>query len=313
MQTDWTALSQPTMIIAKLPITAIVAVRNEERNISRCLCSLSRAEAIYVIESSSKDTTTSIAANLGACIVQFCYAGGYPKKRQWALDTLNIATPWVMFLDADEVVPDALWDEISTAIASARCDAFLVTKGFHFMGRRFRFGGFSHSAVILFRRGLARFERLLANSPLSQDMEVHERIIVDGCVGHLRTPLIHEDFKGLEAYVDRHNTYSTWEALLRQQYWSTGAWGSDTVKPRLFGNSQEQRRWLKRLALRAPFEPQLWFLYHYFIRLGFLEGRPGLIASRLRANYVADVHAKAYELQKRPSVAEGDAARGQTL
>ena len=144
-------------------------------------------------------------------------------------------------------------------------------------------------------------------------MEVHERLIVDGSVGHLRTPLIHEDFKGLEAYIDRHNRYSGWEALLRQQYCATSAWGADTVKARLFGNSQEQRRWLKALAVRAPFEPQLWFLYHYFLRLAFLEGRPGLIASRMRTNYIADVHAKLYELKKAVSVAEGDAARAQLL
>ena len=311
MQANWAARNQPAMMTETLPITAIIAARNEERNISRCLCSLTRAQATYVIDSGSHDATPAIAADLGADVVQFRYLGGYPKKRQWALDTLNITTPWVIFLDADEAVPDALWEEIAAGIKSPSCDAFLVTKGFHFLGRRFRFGGFSFSAVILFRRGRGRFEQLLRDPPLSQDMEVHERLIVDGHVGRLRTPLIHEDFKGLDAYIDRHNRYSSWEALLRQQYCSTGAWGADTVKAHLFGNPQEQRRWLKALALRVPFEPQLWFLYHYFLRLAFLEGRPGLIASRVRANYIADVHAKLYELKKAASVAEGGAGRRQ--
>jgi glycosyltransferase involved in cell wall biosynthesis len=282
----------------QLPITIIIAARNEAANLARCLRAVTRAQETYVIDSDSQDDTTAIASRSGAKVVQFRYRGGYPKKRQWALDTLHITTPWVMFVDADEIIPETLWDEIADAIASSDCAAFLITKGFHFLGRRFRFGGFSHSAILLFRFGSARFERTLMNPPLAQDMEVHERLIVEGRVGRLRTPLIHEDFKGLNAYVDRHNRYSTWEAMLRHQYRSTGAWGADAVKARLFGNAQEQRRWLKNLALRVPFEPQLWFLYHYVLRLGVLEGRPGLIASRLRGNYIADVHAKLFELEK---------------
>ena len=153
------------MMAATLPVTVIIAARNEERNISRCLCSLARAQATYVIDSGSHDATPAMAANLGADVVQFHYRGGYPKKRQWALDTLYITTPWVMLLDADEVVPHELWEEITAGIGSTSCNAFLVTKGFHFLGRRFRFGGFSHSAVILFRRGCARFEQLLRDPP----------------------------------------------------------------------------------------------------------------------------------------------------
>jgi hypothetical protein len=65
------------------------------------------------------------------------------------------------------------------------------------------------------------------------------------------------------------------------------------------GDAQERRRFLKALAIRIPFEPQLWFLYHYIFRLGFLEGRPGLIASQVRANYITQVRGKMYELQLR--------------
>ena len=95
--------------------------------------------------------------------------------------------------------------------------AYLITKGFHFLGQRFRHGGFSHAAVLLFRRGAARFEHLLDEPADALDMEVHERLLVDGAIGRLATPLVHEDFKGLEAYIDRHNRYSTWEAKVRFQ------------------------------------------------------------------------------------------------
>src|SRR5437899_6032700 len=102
------------------------------------------------------------------------------------MDTVSINDPWVLLVDADEIVPDDLWTEIASAIAQPSApDPFLITKGFHFLGRRFRFGGFSHSAVLLFRRGRARFERLTDDTGSGQDMEVHERLIVDGRVGRL--------------------------------------------------------------------------------------------------------------------------------
>ncbi len=282
---------------APLPITVLIAAKNEEANLARCLASLGPAARLILLDSHSTDRGPEIARDRGCEVVQFDYAGGYPKKRQWALETLEIVTDWVLLLDADETVPDALWSELEQAIGRPDSpDAFLITKGFHFLGRRFRFGGFSHSAVLLFRRGKARFEELLQDPANAQDMEVHERLIVDGDVGRLRTPLIHEDFKGLKAYLDRHNQYSTWEARLRSRYLHDGRYGQSTIRPRLFGNTQERRRFLKLIAVRVPGEPLWWFLYHYLLRLGFLEGRPGLIASHIRASYIAQARAKCFEL-----------------
>jgi glycosyltransferase involved in cell wall biosynthesis len=278
-------------------VTVLVATKNEAVNLPRCLAALAPAARVVLLDSHSADGTPAIAAAHGAEVVQFDYRGGYPKKRQWALDHLPIATPWVLLLDADEVVPPALWDEIAGVVGGpASKDAYLVAKGFHFLGRRFRHGGFSFVAVLLFRRGRARFERLVEDEATGMDMEVHERVVVDGTLGRLATPLIHEDFKGLEAYLDRHNRYSTWEAKLRHRFLATGTYGEQAIAPRLFGNAQERRRFAKRIAVRMPFEPQLWFLYHYVLRLGCLEGRPGLIACQIRASYIAQVRAKVYEL-----------------
>ena len=281
-------------------ITVLIAAKNEAVNLPKCLAALAgRVRRVVVLDSHSTDATADIARLHGAEVVQFDYRGGYPKKRQWALDTLAVDTEWVLLLDADEVVPPELWAEIEAAIARPDAPpAFLVTKGFHFLGKRFRFGGFSFAAVLLFRRGKARFERLIEDSAGGLDMEVHERVIVDGAVGRLQTPLIHDDFKSLEAYIDRHNKYSTWEAAVRHRFLTTGRYGESAVTPRLFGNAQERRRWLKKLAVRVPFEPWLWFAYHYWFRLGVLEGWRGLIACRLRAQYIADVRAKLYELAR---------------
>lgn len=281
----------------KLPVTVLIAAKNEQINISRCLAALSPAKRIVVVDSQSQDATETIARKAGVEVVQFHYQGGYPKKRQWALDTLHIDTPWILLIDADEAVPEILWDEIAEAITSPDGAAgYLITKRFHFLGRPFRFGGFSHSAVLLFLKGTARFERIADEPANSLDMEVHERLIIKGTIGRLRAPLIHEDFKGLEAYIDRHNKYSTWEAKVRHFFFEKGRWGENTISPAFWGNTQERRRFLKMIVVRAPFEPVLWFLYHYMVRLGFLEGRPGLIASQIRAHYIAQVRAKLYEL-----------------
>ncbi|HEX4413385.1 MAG TPA: glycosyltransferase family 2 protein, partial [Lacipirellulaceae bacterium] len=202
-----------------LPITVLIAAKDERANIETCLDSLSSMSRIVLLDSHSQDGTAEIAQQRGIEVVQFDYSGGYPKKRQWALDQVPISTPWVLLLDADESLTPALVKEIAMAIESnAASDAYLICKGFHFLHRKFRFGGFSHSAVLLFKTGKARFECLLEDDPNALDMEVHERLIVDDTIGTLRNPLIHRDYKGLEAYVDRHNKYSTWEARVRARY-----------------------------------------------------------------------------------------------
>jgi glycosyltransferase involved in cell wall biosynthesis len=284
----------------QLAVTVLLAVKNEQANLPKCLASLASAERVILLDSQSQDRTNEIATSYGAEVVQFHYSGGYPKKRQWALNELSISTEWVLLLDADEVVPRQLWEDIARSISKTDAPAaFFITKGFHFLGRRFRFGGFSHSAVLLFRRGKAEFEQLDSTVTTVHDMEVHERMIVDGLVGVISTPLIHEDFKGLTAYIDRHNQYSSWEAGVRFSNLSRRRYGEKTITPRLFGNVQERRRFLKRIAVRIPCEPALWFFYHFVLRLGFLEGKRGLIAAQIRASYISQARAKLYELELR--------------
>lgn len=278
-----------------LPVTVILAVRNEAANLPRCLQAIKAMDRVVVVDSGSTDGTSEIAEKFGAEVWQFEYGSGYPKKRQWALDNVGITSPWVLLLDADEVIPSELLAEIQAAVQAPNAkDGYLIRKGFHFLGRRFRHGGFSHPAVLLFKTGSAHFEHLLDDNPGGLDMEVHERVVVNGSVGQLKTALIHEDFKGMHAYLARHNQYSDWEAAVRKRYFFDGDWGTSTISAKLFGNSQERRRFLKQLVCRLPFEHWIWFLNHYVFRLGFLEGRAGLIACRIRSQYISDVHAKLF-------------------
>jgi glycosyltransferase involved in cell wall biosynthesis len=284
--------------MSPLPVTVLIAAKNEALNLQRCLASFAWAERVVVIDSQSHDETAEIAARMGAEVVQFYYPGGYPKKRQWALDHVSVDTPWILFADADESIPPQLSAEIAGIVNSLDArDAYFIRKGFHFLGRKFRFGGFSHSAILLFKTGKVRFEHLIDDPAEGLDMEVHERLIVDGKIGSLQTPLIHQDEKGLEAYIDRHNKYSTWEARVRLQLLDGQAAATHSIRASAFGNLQERRRFLKGIAIRTPGEPILWFLYHYIFRLGVLEGGPGFIASRLRAQYISQARAKVYELK----------------
>jgi len=275
-----------------LDITVLIAARNEAANMASCLDSLVPVRRILVVDSQSRDATAELSVARGAEVVQFVWNGQYPRKRQWALDQLHINTGWVMLLDADESVPPLLWDEVSAVLQSQTSkQAYLAEKGFNFMGRRMRFGGFSHRAVFLFRTGSARFENLLPDSGEKLDMEVHERLVVDGAVGQFCHPLCHRDAKGLSAYVDRHNAYSSWEAELRYRYQTTGRYGETAIQPRWNGNAQERRRFLKLLAVRLPLESWCWFVYHFIFRGGCLEGRRGLIASQVRRAYIEQVRA----------------------
>lgn len=285
----------------RLPVTALVAVRNEAANLPACLRALAPAARVVVLDSHSTDGTPDIARSAGAEVVQFDYAGGYPKKRQWALERVAVDTPWILFVDADEEVPPPLWNEIARELARPDAAAgYLAVKQFHFLGRRLRFGGFSHAAVLLIRTGRARFERLLEDPADGLDMEVHERVIVDGPVARLRTALVHNDRKGLDAYRARHARYADWESRLRHAALSTGRYGAEAVEPRLWGNAQERRRFLKRLAMRMPGEPAWWFAYHYLLRLGFLEGRAGWLASLIRMQYIRDVRRRVRLLAEAP-------------
>src|ERR1700730_11526527 len=95
-----------------LPVSVIVPVRNEGRNLRRCLESLCGAGDVYVIDSQSSDDSVEIAREFGAQVIQFHYHGGWPKKRQWALDMLPLRYEWVLLLDADESLTPALFFEI---------------------------------------------------------------------------------------------------------------------------------------------------------------------------------------------------------
>ena len=286
-----TAVSPPC-----LPISVIVATRNEARNLPRCLDSLRGVGEVYVIDSNSSDETAEIARLRGAKVVQFHYHGGWPKKRQWALDTLPLAYEWVFLVDADEVLTPELAEEIRRAIQTLNCNGFYVALQMIFLGRALRHSDAKFFKLSLFRRGKGRFECRLRNQATSMcDMEVHEHVMVDGPTAKLKNPLRHHNVDSLARYIEKHNEYSNWEAGVWQQAQRRDQ--LPELSPSLFGSQAQRRRWLKKKFFAVPGAPVLLFLYKYVFRLGFLDGLPGLIYCVFQSTQLFHVKAKIYELR----------------
>lgn len=285
--------------ICSLPVTVIVATRNEAHNLPRCLDALRNFGEVYVIDSHSTDATCEIAEAHGAKVVQFDYRGGWPKKRQWALDTLPLAYHWVLLLDADEVMTPPLEAEIAKAIARPNYDGYRIALRMHFLGRQLRHSDASFWKLSLFRRGKARYECRLKDQDTSMaDMEVHEHVVCDGPTGRLTNPLVHRNVESLFRYIQKHNEYSNWEAKV---WLNRNAEAGAELQPAFWGTQAQRRRWLRRTFLMVPGFPALFFAYKYIFRFGFLDGMPGLIYCCLQSVQFLQIKAKIYELQARES------------
>jgi glycosyltransferase involved in cell wall biosynthesis len=288
--------SQPEAAALKalLPVSVIVAARNEEKNLPRCLEALAQAGEVYVVDSGSTDGTTEIARSFGATVVQFHYQGGWPKKRQWAMDNLPLAYDWILLLDADEALTPELCEEIRESISNDAVDGYYIALRMYFLGRPLRHGDASFWKLSLFRRGKGRYECRLENQDSSMaDMEVHEHVVVDGRTKQLRNALIHHNVESLSRYIQKHNEYSNWEARVLLQ----GERSNSDLPPSLFGTQAQRRRWLKKKLYGVPGSPVMLFFYRYFLRGAFLDGIPGLIYCGFQAVQMFHTKAKIYELR----------------
>jgi len=291
-------LSNSSAVVQVLPVSVIVPVRNEARNLPRCLESLAGVGEIYVIDSQSTDDTVSIAQSRGAKVVQFHYAGGWPKKRQWAMDTLPFAYDWILLLDADEVLTPELVEEIRCVVQNPGVNGYFIRLQMYFLGRVLRRCDASFWKLSLFRKGRGHFECRLKDQDASMaDMEIHEHVVVDGPTAELRNALVHHNVDSLSRYILKHNEYSNWEARVLLKAEGDPEDDSEEMSADLFGTQAQRRRWLKRHLYRLPGSPVLLFLYRYVFRLGFLDGMPGLIYCTFQAVQMFHSKAKIYELE----------------
>ncbi|MBX3385219.1 MAG: glycosyltransferase family 2 protein [Phycisphaeraceae bacterium] len=296
-----------------VPVSVLIPVKNEKRNIVECIRHCMWADEIVIVDSQSTDETVPMAQALGADSYQFYYSKeGWPKKKNWALENVPWKNEWVLILDADEYMTPELTEEVRQVVtgtyrardaSKAGCgDGYWLNRRFMFMGRWIRGCGYYPSwNVRLFKHRVGRYERIgTLGQTGSGDNEVHEHVVLStGDAGYLENEFLHYAYPDLTAWIEKHNRYTTWEAHAMK------AKDRGEVRPSLFGGPIERRRWLKAFARGLPFRPTLRFLFSYLIQRGFMDGYPGFVMCRLLAWYEFVSLAKHYEME----IQQGEAAK----
>jgi glycosyltransferase involved in cell wall biosynthesis len=249
-------------------LSVIILTRDEEANLPAALSSLRGLDAeIFVIDSGSTDRTLEIARAAGCRVVEHPFEN-YAAQLNWGLDQLPLSTPWVMRLDADERLTPELARELSARLTELPHDVagLLVKRRVYFWGRWIRHGGYYPTWLLrIWRTGRARCEQ--------RWMDEH-MVVGGGRTLRLDHDIIDENHKGLTFWTDKHNRYADREVndllALRDRTRTAGA----------LNDQPGSRRWLKEnLYGRAPLFWRAfgyWF-YRYVLRLGFLDGPPGLV------------------------------------
>lgn len=269
-----------------LPVTVVVPTKNEAKNLPQCLARLGAFAQVWVVDSGSTDGTQDIARSHGARVIDFAWSGGYPKKRNWVLLNETFATPWVLFLDGDEQIPPAFVAELGGVIANTDKAGFWLNYTTHFMGRVLKHG-LPQRKLALLRVGAGLYERIEDIGWSDLDMEVHEHPQLDGSVGEIAARIDHLDFRGIEHFIARHNSYSTWEVHRRAQLTTDteGTWARLT-----------KRQKMKYGALARWWFAPAYFLGTYIARGGFLDGIAGLHYALLKFAYFHNIKLKIDEL-----------------
>ncbi|MGH8001536.1 MAG: glycosyltransferase family 2 protein [Brasilonema sp.] len=283
----------------KLPVSVLLPAKNEQVNLPACLASVQRADEVFVVDSQSSDKSVEIAQSYGAHVIQFYFNGSWPKKKNWSLANLSFRNEWVLIVDCDERITPELWDEIAQAIQNPEYNGYYLNRRVFFLGTWIRHGGkYPDWNLRLFKHQKGHYENLNTEDiPNTGDNEVHEHVILDGNAGYLKNDMIHEDFRDLYHWIERHNRYSNWEAHVYRNL-LTGKDDSDTIGANLFGDAVQRKRFLKKLWVRLPFKPFLRFVLFYIIQRGFLDGRSGYIYARLLSQYEYQIGVKLYELHQ---------------
>lgn len=252
-------------------LSVAIITKNEEENIGRTLASVQFADEIVVLDSSSTDRTVEIARSYNAKVYSEPWKGFAGSKNS---AIAKCTGTWILSLDADEELTLELQQQIRNLLpTNPPTDAFYLKRRNLFLGRWIKRGGFYPDAKLrLFRRKAANF----ASTPQFQDRPVHETITFDGEATTLDFDLIHHAYPTLETYIEHMDRYSTLGCEL------------------LVASGKVSRSWPAFLG-RVFVAPQLGFIWNYFFRLGFMDGREGLLLHLYHATYTSWKYAKAWQ------------------
>ncbi len=263
-------------------ISVLILTRDEERNLPACLDSLAWCDDMVVLDSFSTDGTVELARALGARVYQRAFTD-FAGQRNFALREIPFRHPWLFHLDADERFTPALLAECRAAAARDAHSGYLAPSKMLLRGRWLR----RAAAYPVYQM---RFMKL-GEVSFEQAGHGQRECRPERGLGILTEPYLHESFgAGLERWFEKHNRYSTHEALARLN-------GNGAGAGRLFSaNPVERRRALKALSYHLPLRPVAKFAYLYLLRRGFLDGGAGLTYCLLQAVYEYTIDLKLREL-----------------
>lgn len=278
----------------KLPITAIVMTYNEERNLTVCMESIKDyIDDIIIVDSFSTDKTEEIAFRYTQKFYKNKWIN-YSKQYLWGIANTDIKNEWILRLDADERWTKEGFDELRKIIEEDSADGVYVKMKIFFMGRFIKHGAFYPNYFLrVYKRSKGSME----------DRWMDEHIRVDGTTVHSNIDVIESNYdrqENISLWTTKHNGYSTREAVefLIAKY---KLHPIDTVA-NLFGNATERKRWMKEnIYFKVPLfvRPILYFLYRYFLKFGFLDGKEGFIFHTLHAFwYRFLVDTKVYQIEQ---------------
>lgn len=260
-----------------ISITVIILTHNEEKHIERCIKSVKDiAQRIVLVDCYSQDKTIEIAKESGAEVYSNAWIN-YSSQFNWALDNIDVATDWVFRLDADEYITKELSDEISQKVPtmSDHISAINLNRRVFFMGRWMKHGG-------IYPLYLPRIWRAGCGTVEDRHMDEHLVLSKGGFIS-FKKDFIDDNRNTLDWWINKHVKYATREALdisLKKELAN-----EDNISPKIWGTQAERKRFCKKIYLDLPLfvRPTLYFIWRYFVKFGFLDGKEGIVWNFLQA------------------------------
>ncbi len=257
-------------------ISVLILTKNEELNLPFLLDSLKWCDDIVVLDSNSTDQTVQIAKSYGARVIVRAL-DNWSSHLNWAGSEIEFRHKWLYYSDADEIVPDELKDELLAIAANPneKHVAFRLRYKNYFLGKWIRRCGIYPVWVM----------RFYQPKKLNWERLVNPTAVVDGLEGRLDSHFLHFSFrKGLFAWFEKHNKYSSDEALESMRSLSSRR-RLDLRSFLPWASPAARRVAMKELSFRLPFRPLLRFVYMYCFKFGFLDGVAGFHYCVLLAIY----------------------------
>jgi glycosyltransferase involved in cell wall biosynthesis len=260
-------------------ITVIILTYNESKHIARCINSLKGVvKRIVVVDSFSSDSTLELCKDLGACVYQNKWIN-YANQFQWGLDNCSIDTQWTMRMDADEYLEPSLINEINSKMMNLNknINGIYLKRKVIFKGQWIRYGGFYPQILLrIWKTGIGRIEQRWMD----------EHIVIDTpSTETFNNDLVDENLNNIGWWIEKHNAYASREMIdllnIKYEFFDQDNQLTSTNDPQ----AQQKRVLKERIYSRLPllFRTFIYFLYRYFIKLGFLDGKKGFIFHFMQA------------------------------